>query len=335
VIGGRACVCELFSVVAPPWRGDRMILSRLVSFVLVSIIAFSCCQAGADGRLKGAFRLPEQNGWILVHLEGAPERLGFQHGYLLAPEIQALQKAIELELTHDTLKDWRFFRETARDLLWPLVDKEYQSELKGWDPKGAPEFVRARKAMQYSRSIDDFARIMTLGNNGGYANNWLVADRRSNEIASLELGLKNVILRRTTDGCFVGANFPVDEKLAREETDFAMQDLGLSANARRVRWEQLTAEYKGRIDLEVGKRFLSDHFDSFEKKDEPNERTLCGQYRPFAPRVASLANRFRSGRRCPGQDRRRRPGRADVLRSGPGAFLRHLLRSRRAPGQTS
>ena len=40
----------------------------------------------------------------------------------------------------------------------------------GYDPAAIPEFVRARKAAQYSASIDDFARIMKQGNNGGYAN---------------------------------------------------------------------------------------------------------------------------------------------------------------------
>ena len=63
--------------------------------------------------------------------------------------------------------------------------------------------------MQYSESVDDFARIMEQGNNGGYANAWLVGDRKNNEIARLELGLKNVILERTKDGYFVGSNFPV------------------------------------------------------------------------------------------------------------------------------
>ena len=61
---------------------------------------------------------------------------------------------------------------------------------------------------------------MTEGNNGGYANDWLVADRNTNEIASLELGLKNVNLKRTRDGYFVGANFPIDPELAAEETRF-------------------------------------------------------------------------------------------------------------------
>jgi len=56
--------------------------------------------------------------------------------------------------------------------------------------------VRARKAAQYSSSIDDFARIMKEGNNGGYANTWLIADIGKNEIGQLELGLKNVTLER-------------------------------------------------------------------------------------------------------------------------------------------
>ena len=82
----------------------------------------------------------------------------------------------------------------------------------GFDPKGIPEFVRARKAMQYAASIDEFARLMKEGNNGGYANDWLVADRKTNEIASLELGLKNVTLEKKTDGYFVGANFPINRQ---------------------------------------------------------------------------------------------------------------------------
>ena len=90
----------------------------------------------------------------------------------------------------------------------------------GFNAKGIPEFVRARKAMQYSESIDDFARIMEQGNNGGYANTWLIGDRKNNEIGRLELGLKYVTLERTSDGYFVGSNFPINPKLISEETDF-------------------------------------------------------------------------------------------------------------------
>lgn len=147
----------------------------------------------------------------------------------------------------------------------------------GFDPGGIPEFVRARKAMQYAASIDDFDRIMREGNNGGYANAWLVADTKTGEVARLELGLRNVTLERTRDGYFVGTNFPVSPKLAAEETKFRLDDPSLSANARRVRAEQLVRANEGKIDLAFAKRYLSDHHDAHEGKDDaPSERSLCG-----------------------------------------------------------
>jgi hypothetical protein len=371
-----------------------MILLLAGAFALVSR------EPQSDARLRGAFRQPARNGWVFVHLEGSPSQVGFQHGALLAREIEDARKVVALELKHDTEKDWEYFRQAAEKDLWPHVEPEYREELQGiaeglrsrgvkldvwdvaamnawleipnyvkwrektasppapehcsafvatgsyttdgrpvighnawtgyldgarwlivfdivpargerilmdgfpglihsgddfginsaglmitettignfsgWDPDGVPEFVRARKAMQYAASIDDFARIMKEGNNGGYANNWLVADYKTNEIASLELGLKNVNLWRTRDGYFGGANFPVDPKLITEETDFAVNDPGSSANARRIRWDQLMQENRGRIDVAAGKRFLADHYDTYEKRDDPNERTLCG-----------------------------------------------------------
>jgi hypothetical protein len=157
-----------------------------------------------------------------------------------------------------------------------IITETTISGFSGYDPNGIPEFVRARKAMQYSKSIDDVARIMKTGNNGGYANDWLIADTRRNEIASLELGLKHVTLERKKDGYFVGSNFPINPRLAKDETSFKMTDRGSSANARHARWDQLMAENKGRIDVATAQRFLADHYDSFDKKEEPSERTLCG-----------------------------------------------------------
>jgi len=147
----------------------------------------------------------------------------------------------------------------------------------GFDPLGIPEFIRARRALQYSSSIDDFVRIMKEGNNGGYANNWLVADSKSGEIASLELGFKHVSLQRTKDGYFAGANYPVDPHLLAEETTFDAQDSSSSPNARRTRWAQLMAENKGRIDVTLARKFLGDSYDVIDKKQQPSERTLCGR----------------------------------------------------------
>lgn len=357
-----------------------------------------------DPRLKHASRHAEQNGWIFVHLEGSPSDIGYQHGYLLAPEIRDTLHTVSYEMAHEEKHDWQFFREKAQNMLWPHVEEEYRAELQGiadgaaargvkldvwdvvalnawlempyfdkwsarqqglitpantaehcsafvatgsytkdgrvviahnnwtsyatgerwniifdivpakgnhflmdgmpglihsgddfgmntagimitettisrfvgFDPNGIPEFMRARKAMQYSASIDDFARIMQEGNNGGYANDWLVADRKTNEIASLELGLKNVTLDRSKDGYFVGSNFPINEKLAKDETEFDLKNPSESANARHIRWKQLMEQNKGKIDVHGAQRFLADHFDTFENKTDPDERTLCG-----------------------------------------------------------
>ena len=383
-----------------------------VRLILLGILATAAAGALAarnpqmDSRLKKAWRRPPQNGWTFVHLEGTPSEIGFQNGYLLAPEIADLERVVALEEYRDTGKDWSFFRDAARRMMWPHVEREYREELQGiadglnargvkldlwdvvainafpewnyytaqydndhgahpraslggaehcsafvatgsytkdgkvvmahnnwsayldgerwtmifdivpekgnrilmdglpgvihsgddfgvnaagilitettisdffgYDPNGIPEFVRARKAMQYANSIDDFAAIMKQGNNGGYANDWLVADTKANEIASLELGLKNVTLERKQDGYFVGSNFPINPKLAEEETRFSLKDMSSSANARHLRWDQLMAENKGSIDLEAAQRFLADHFDTYSGREEPGERTLCG-----------------------------------------------------------
>ena len=86
--------------------------------------------AAQDPRLKGAYSF-ERGGWVYVHLEGQPEAIGFQHGYLLAPEIEDAFPAVQASMTHSTRRDWPFFREVAREMLWPKLDPEYQQELQG------------------------------------------------------------------------------------------------------------------------------------------------------------------------------------------------------------
>jgi hypothetical protein len=374
------------------------VLPALLAVVL-ALAGFA--HAAADhARLKGATR-GARSGWITVRLQGTPAEIGYQHGRLLAPEIEDNLAVAKLSLTHDGKRDWAFYRKAAETVFWPRVNDEYRQEMqgiadgaaaagarldlwdivalnasievpyytatvdkdgrsaapdkcsafvatgratrdgrpviahnnwsgylegsrwnvifdirpvaghrilmdgmpglihsgddfginsaglaitettitgfKGFDPAGIPEFVRARKAMQFAATIDDFDRIMREGNNGGYANAWLVADTRTGEIARLELGLRNVTLERTRDGSFVGANFPVNPKLAAEETKFKVDDPSLSANARRVRAQEILKANEGKVDVALAKRYLSDHYDAYEKKDDaPSERTLCG-----------------------------------------------------------
>ncbi|MGH9496432.1 MAG: C45 family autoproteolytic acyltransferase/hydrolase, partial [Candidatus Sulfotelmatobacter sp.] len=163
-----------------------------------------------------------------------------------------------------------------------MITETTMTQFEGWDPKGKPEFMRSRKALQYANSIDDYANIIKEGNNGGYANDWMIGDRKTNEIAYLELGLKNTPLWRTKDGYFVSSNFPRDPKLIREETIFDPNDASSSPNARHISWDELMKQSKGKIDVAMAEQFLSDHADSFYKmassaqKPQPNERALCG-----------------------------------------------------------
>jgi Phospholipase B len=360
----------------------------------------------AGPRLKGAYRF-DRAGWVYVHLQGSPEEIGYQHGYLLAPEIADALQAVKLEETHSTHRGWDFFRQAAGEMLWPKIDPEYQQELKGiveglkargvsldlddvvalnafeelpgyyvpwydaqhktagaprlvspgncsafvatgswtrdgkivmahnawtnylegerwriifdivpahgyrmfmdgfpgvitsdddfgvnsaglmvtettitqfkgWNPEGKPEFERSRKALQYAASIDDYVRIMLQGNNGGYANDWLLGDRKTGEIARFELGLKDHRVWRSKNGYFVGSNFASDPKLIAEETTFDPDNPASSPNARRARWEELMKEYKGRIDVALAEKFMGDHYDAYLKKEMADEHTLCG-----------------------------------------------------------
>jgi hypothetical protein len=158
-----------------------------------------------------------------------------------------------------------------------MVTETTITQFEGWDPKGKAEFVRARKALQYAGSIDDYTKIMLDGNNGGYANDWLLGDRKTGEIAQLELGLKAYKLWRTKDGVLSGSNWARDPKVIKADTpEFNPADMSTSPNARRARWEELLTANRGKIDVALAQKLLGDHADSFQKKEEANERTLCG-----------------------------------------------------------
>ncbi len=148
----------------------------------------------------------------------------------------------------------------------------------GFDANGIPEFARMRRATQDAGSIEAWCEIMKQGNNGGYANAWLLGDVNSGEIARLELGLKHVGLEKTKDGFFLGSNVAEDLKLLRFETDDRETDIRKSNVARRVRWKELMGRHAGRIDLELAKRFEADHYDPYLQKNRPGSRSLCGHF---------------------------------------------------------
>jgi len=378
---------------------------KLSAIVLIVSIIFSC-QPKSHDRLANASR-SDKNGWIYIHLEGSPSDIGYQHGYLVAKEIDTLLKVMQFYLPKTTEKSWAFYRAAAGRFLWNKIDKEYQDEIKGiaeglqakgmkydsldiaalnanielssyyvpqlmekakpgsgknrapgncsafiatgsytkdhkiviahnnwtdyiegerwnviadikpekgnhilmdcapgfihsgddfvvsssgilitettitgfegFDTTKAPEFVRARKAAQYSNSIDDVIKAMTTDNNGGYANDWLIGDTKTNEVAKLELGLKDFKVWRSKDTAIIGSNFPSDPKLIKEETNFNVNDPTSSPNARKLRMEKLVGiDYKGKLTDATGKVIEGDTYDALDNKQAMNRCVIDG-----------------------------------------------------------
>ena len=144
-----------------------------------------------------------------------------------------------------------------------------------FDKKGIPEFARMRHATQYASTIDEWCEIMKKGNNGGYANAWLIGDINTNEIARLELGLKYIGFEKKKDGFFIGSNVAEDLRILRFETKISETDIKISSIARRVRWKHLMSENAGKIDLDMAKKFEADHYDTYLNTNTPDLRTLC------------------------------------------------------------
>ena len=343
-----------------------------------------------DPRLTGAYTF-SRGGWKYVHLEGSPEQIGFQHGYLLGPEIADALHVFKVEDEHSTKRDWQFYRNASEKMFWPHIDQEYQAELRGiaegarargihvdvWDivalngtmelseyyvpwldkhqtpqqraavenlpgrPSDNPPSIHApgncsafiatgswtkdgkiviahnnwttyaegsrwtiifdiapthghrilmdgaaghdhqpgrlwRERCRHHDHRDHHLPLRGLeperhagvcalaqgaavwqlhrrvcrtlikeGNNGGYANDWLIGDRKTGEIAYLELGLNTYAIWRSKDGYFVSSNFAARPGLIKDETDGLNWRPFVLANARHARWEEEMKENKG------------------------------------------------------------------------------------------
>jgi hypothetical protein len=376
----------------------------IFTFILFAFLKSGFSQANNQWLAKS--HRENRNGWIFVHLEGSPSEIGYQHGFLLASDIDTCIQALSYLLKYETKRDWVFYRKAARSFLWDKLDREYKDEINGivkglrakniyydsldltaynaleelayyyvpmldnlalkgsgnnkapgncsafiatgsytkdgkivmahnnwssymmgqhwnviadivpakgyhmlmdcmpgfihsgddfvisesgilitettitqfnhFDSTGIPEFVRARKAAQYSNSIDDVVKIFISGNNGGYANDWLIGDTKTNEVAKLELGLKDHRVWRSMDTAMIGSNFPSDPVLIKEETTFNTMDSTSSPNARKKRMSQLVqVDMKGKLDVETGMKIEADHFDA-DGKSVNNRCVICG-----------------------------------------------------------
>jgi hypothetical protein len=374
-------------------------------WLLAAVPANGAVLSAADQARLAKGERHAKNGWIYLHLEGSPRDRGFQHGYLLAWEINGGLQACRAMWKHYTSREWAWAVDKTSRFLEPKVDPENLAEIDGlvegmkaaglevsrpelivynawfelsywweeekkktgegspqaphescsafiatggmtrdggvvlghntmdsyagalanvvvdlvperghrilmqcwpgwlhsgtdffvtdaglvgaettiggfagYDEKGVPEFVRMRRATQDAASLDEWCAIMKKGNNGGYANAWLLGDVRSGEIARLELGLKFVREERKLDGYFTGSNIAEDLRILRLETSANDADIRTSSVARRVQWEKLMRQHAGKIDLALARQFEADHFDPYFEKVLPGGRSLCAHF---------------------------------------------------------
>jgi len=149
----------------------------------------------------------------------------------------------------------------------------------GYDVTKVPEYVRARKACQYAQDIDSWVQFLDAGNNGGYANMWLIGDVRRNEIARYEQGLRYQSFNKKKDGWYFGDNVPEDPRIRNLEcSDTGYNDIRQQTGARRTRWPQLLSQHAGAIGLAAGQSILADDFDVYLMRANPSSRTICAHY---------------------------------------------------------
>ena len=133
--------------------------------------------------------------------------------------------------------------------------------------------------MQYSNNLSQFVDIMKKNNNGGYANTWLLGDNNTGEIMRYELGLEFYNVTTTKNGTFIGFNAPLDPRIRNLEcSNTGYADIRRHQGARQVRLAQLMDKYYGKIDVEVAKDILADHYDIYLNEDNPCSRTVDGHY---------------------------------------------------------
>jgi len=166
-------------------------------------------------------------------------------------------------------------------------------EFEGFHARRVPVFVRARKAMQYANTIDEWADILIRDNSGAYANSWLLGDIKTGEIACLELGLKYHSLEKKRSGHFTGSNVTGNMQILRLETAGSWDDIKDVCVSRRVRWSQLMKEHYGQIDASLARQMLADHYDTYLQKEQPSGRTICGHFELDDAGVPGMGGAFR------------------------------------------
>jgi hypothetical protein len=98
--------------------------------LIICCLSIPCANVFADTASPHASSWTfQRNGWTYVHLQGTPEQIGYQHGYLLGPQIEDALRVFKTEDEYSAHRSWQFFRDAAKNMFWPHIDPEYQEEM--------------------------------------------------------------------------------------------------------------------------------------------------------------------------------------------------------------
>ena len=172
-------------------------------------------------------------------------------------------------------KGYRLLLATSPGMIWSDEDFYQNSAgmilmettldpLATWSRRGDPLVVRVRKAIQYSDSVDEIVNCLLEKNNGLFANDWLIGDTKTGEIASLELALHNHGLTRTKNGVIWSCNNAKNDKVRWElYSFFGMGIVGrifardFKPSNRDIKFEEMLTEHHGEIDIDIAKKIMS------------------------------------------------------------------------------
>jgi len=186
--------------------------------------------------------------------------------------------------------------QSAPGLLFSFTDFYYNSKgisisettidgIKTFSMDGTLLFQRLRKAIKFSKTMEDVVYHLTKGNNGAYSNDYLIGTKEG--IGILELGTYNYATIKKREGYIVSSNRVQFDNLY-EEVGIEYDSTGDSDTSRLIRLENLMKE--GNVSVEKAKSILADHFDISQGKEFPGKNTICG-HREIEPRLDKFDKR--------------------------------------------
>jgi hypothetical protein len=120
----------------------------------------------------------------------------------------------------------------------------------------------------------------------------MLGDTNTNEILRIELGLNFHSIDRTKNGYFIGFNATYSPEIRNIEcVNTGFYDVRRHQGARKVRLGELMDEHKGKLNIDVAKKIISDHYDVYLHKENKCSRTVCSHYELDPREYMSAAGR--------------------------------------------